>query len=424
MPTHPPRRAIVAWAMYDFANSGYTTVVLTAIYNAYFVGVIAAVAGPGAATLYWTLAAAIANAVVLLTAPVIGAVADARAAKKVFLAITTVGCVAFTALLGLAGPGQVTLAMTLVILASIMFATGENLIAAFLPTLAPAAALGRLSGYGWSLGYVGGLMVLGLCLIYINAAQATGAPAEHYVPVTLWITATVFALAALPTFLWLPEAGRARSTPVTRSVAAGFARVAGTWRRARHYKDLFRFLIALAVYYCGINTVVVLAAIYAQQEMGFDLRQTVALIFVVNITAAVGAFCFGFVQDRIGSVATLALVLALWSVTLIAAYFVESVFWFWVIANLIGLALGAAQSAGRALIALFAPAQRAGEFFGLWGLAGKLAAIVGPLTYGLIAHATQGNHRLALLSTVAFFLAGLLLLVGVDEARGRAAARA
>jgi len=419
-----PRRAIFAWAMYDFANSGFTTVVLTAVYNAYFVGVIAASAHAGRGTLLWTTAMAIANLIVLLSAPVIGAIADTKAAKKLFLAITTVGCVLFTALLGFAGPGEVALAMALVIAASVMFATGENLIAAFLPELVPAERLGRVSGYGWSLGYVGGLLVLATCLLYIRFAEAHGATAEQFVPVTLWITATAFGLAAFVTFAWLPEHARPQPAPAGGYVRAGFARVRATLSRARHYKDLFRFLITLAVYYCGINTVVVLAAIYAQQEMGFDLQQTILLIVVVNITAAVGAFVFGHVQDWLGSVRTLMLVLTLWSATLLLAYFIQSTAWFWLVANLVGLALGASQSAGRALIALFAPRERAAEFFGLWGLAGKAAAIVGPMTYGLMTYLSRGNHRLALLATAGFFIAGMVLLAGIDEARGRAAAQA
>ena len=419
-----PRRAIFAWAMYDFANSGFTTVVLTAVYNAYFVGVIAAGAHAGRGTLLWTIAMAIANLIVLLSAPVIGAIADTKAAKKLFLAITTIGCVLFTALLGFAGPGEVALAMLLVIGASVMFAAGENLIAAFLPELVPAERLGRVSGYGWSLGYVGGLLVLATCLAYIRFAEAHGATAEQFVPVTLWITATAFGLAAFVTFAWLPERARPQPAPVGGYVRAGFARVRATLAHARQYKDLFRFLVTLAVYYCGINTVVVLAAIYAQQEMGFDLQQTILLIVVVNITAAIGAFVFGHVQDWLGSVRTLMLVLAIWSATLLLAYFIQSTAWFWLVANLVGLALGASQSAGRALIALFAPPERAAEFFGLWGLAGKAAAIVGPMTYGLLTYLSRGNHRLALLATAGFFIAGMALLAGVDEARGRAAARA
>ncbi len=420
------RREILAWAMYDFANSGYTTVVLTAIFNAYFVAVIAG-AGPdrdGAATLWWTVALAISNLLVLASAPVLGAIADRRAWKKRFLAVTTIGCVLGTAALGFAGPGDLAFAVTFVAISAFMFASGENFIAAFLPEIADERSMGRISGYGWSLGYLGGLLVLGLCLAWIAAAEARGAGASEYVPATMWITAAAFGLAAAPTFLWLRE--RARPSPRARGTGylrLGLAQVAATLRHARRHRDLFRFLLALTVYYCGINTVVVLAAVYAQQAMGFGMRETIVLILVVNVTAAIGALAFGLAQDRFGSVRTLAATLLLWIAALVLAYFTEDRAGFWVVANLVGVALGSSQSAGRALVGLFSPPQQTAEFFGLWGLAGKLAAVIGPLVYGLVTWFSGGNHRLALLSTTAFFIAGLALLATVDERRGRAAAR-
>ena len=422
-----PRKEILAWAMYDFANSGYTTVVFTAIFNTYFVGVVAG-GGPGGtavSTLLWTVAMAITNLFVLATAPVLGAIADQGAHKKRFLAFTTAGCILFTASLGFVGEGDVVLGMALVILASLMFASGENFIAAFLPEIAGERNMARISGYGWSLGYVGGLLVLALCLATIDAAQARGEPATEYVPITLWITAGMFALASLPTFVWLRERAAPQRLPAGQSyLRVGFARVRHTLAHARHYRDLFRFLVTLAVYYCGINTVVVLAAVYAQEVMGFSMRDSIILILVVNITAAIGAFVFGVVQDWLGSVRTLALTLAVWIGALLLAYFVESRAGFWVVANLVGLALGSSQSAGRALVAQFSPPARAAEFFGLWALAGKLAAVVGPLSYGLVTYASRGDHRLALLVTAGFFVVGLVLLFGVNERRGRAAALA
>lgn len=428
MSSAPPatRREILAWAMYDFANSGYTTVVLTAVFNAYFVGVVAGSGADhdGRATLLWTLATSITNVLVLLSAPVIGAIADHGGKKKAFLLVTTVGCVLFTAALSRVGPGEVALGMVLLVLSAFMFHTGEDLVAGFLPEIAGERDMGRVSGYGWSLGYLGGMLVLGLCLAYITAAEARGAAAHEAVPGTMLITAAAFALAAAPTFLWLRE--RAPSRPLPRLGAAlriGFARVAHTLAHAHRYRDLFRFLVTLAVYYCGIYTVIVLAAVYAQQEMGFGTRDTIVMILVVNVTAALGAFGFGFIQDRLGSVVTLAGTLAVWIAALVLAYFIETRAGFWVVANLVGVALGSSQSAGRALIGLFSPRHRAAEFFGLWGLAGKLAAVVGPLTYGLVAYLSRGNHRLALLVTAVFFVAGLLLLLTVDERRGRAAAQ-
>lgn len=416
------RRAILAWAMYDFANSGYTTVVLTAIYSAYFVAVIAG-SDPSSATLWWTLALGAANVLVLVTAPVLGAIADHRAWKKRFLLLTTVSCVTFTALLGFVGAGDVVAGIVLVVAATFAFSAGENLIAAFLPELVPQKEMGRISGFGWSLGYLGGLLVLGLCLVYITWAEARGQSAEDFVPVTLWITAAMFAAAAAPVFVWLPERAVTHApAPLWSYVREGFARVRTTFEHARHYRDLFRFLLSLTVYYCGINTVVVLAAVYAQQVMGFGMHETVFLILVVNVTAAVGAFLFGYAQDRFGSVRTLAVTLMLWVVALVIAFYTETEPAFWLVANLIGLALGSSQSAGRALVGQFAPPERAAEFFGLWGLAGKLAAVVGPMSYGAITYWTAGDHRLALFATAIFFVVGLVLLLRVNENRGRAAA--
>ncbi len=424
------RRELWAWASYDFANSGYTTVVLTAVYNAYFVAVIA---GPqagfsgGEGTLLWTLATAAANGLVLLTAPLVGALADHGAHKKRFLLISTLGCAGFTALLGLAGPGDVGWAVTLLVGSALMFAVGENLIAAFLPEIAPPEQMGRISAFGWAIGYVGGVLVLGVCLGYLFWARARGLDAQHYVPVILLIVAVCFLVAALPTFLWLRE----RAVPDTlrpEKLAAyfgeGWRRVGRTLRERQRFHDLFRFLVTLLLYHSGIATVVVLAAVYAQEAMGFEQTETIALILVVNVTAALGAFVFGRVQDRLGSLPTLALTLVIWIAATLLAYMATGRALFWVVANLVGIAMGASQSAGRALIGQFTPPARTAEFFGLWGLAVKLAAILGPVSYGVIGYLTGGNHRLAILSTVTFFVLGLLSLWGIDEQRGRAAARA
>jgi len=412
---------VLAWAMYDFANSGYTTVVITAVFNAYFVAVIAGNA-PWA-TFAWTAALSVSYACILLTAPVLGAYADLRAAKKRLLVLTTVGCVAATALLAATGPGTLVLAVTLLVISNFCFGTGENLIAAFLPELAQGEALGRVSGWGWSLGYLGGLLTLGLCLAYVSWAQAHGEQAQQFVPITMLITAATFAAASLPTFLLLRE--RTRPAPVAAGenlARAAFARLAQTLRQAARYRDLARFLVCIVFYQAGIQTVIALAAIYAEQALGFTTRDTITLILVVNVTAAVGAFAFGNIQDHLGHVRTIALTLLLWIATTLIAWSASGAGLFWVAANLAGLCLGSSQSAGRALVGYLSPADRHAEFFGLWGLAVKLSSILGPITYGTVTWMTDGNHRLAMLVTGAFFVAGLGLLAGIDVPRGRRAA--
>ena len=419
-------REVVGWAMYDFANSGYTTVVITAIYNAWFVS---GIAGKAAwATFAWTAALSISYAAILVSAPFIGAWADAHAAKKRVLAVTTAGCIAFTAALSLAGPGDVALAMLFIALSNFFFGTGENIIAAFLPELARGKALGKVSGWGWSLGYLGGIVSLGAALAWVNQARSLGHTGAQFVPTIMIITAGLFLLASLPTFLFLRERGtpqvmHGRARAYDRSPpGATYARVLDTLRHAARYRDLRRFLLCIVFYQAGIQTVIALAAIYAEQALGFSTGDTIVLILVVNLTAALGAFAFGYVQDRIGHVAAIAWTLVGWIVMTLIAWQSETRASFWLAANIAGICLGSSQSAGRALVAWLSPSDRHAEFFGLWGLAVKLSSILGPLTYGTVTWVSAGNHRLAMLVTGAFFLVGLALLFGVDAQRGRAAA--
>lgn len=412
-------REVWAWAFYDFANSGYTTVVITAVFSAYFV---AEVAGNAPwATFAWTAALALSYALIMATAPLFGAWADARAAKKRLLAFTTAGCVLFTAALACVGRGDVAAGVALIVLSNFFFGTGENVIAAFLPELARGEALGRVSGWGWALGYIGGLAALGVCLAYVAAAQQRGASAVEFVPVTMLITAAIFAAASLPVFLWLRE--RAHPRAAAAPLRAAREQLRETLRSVGRLADLRRFLLCLLFYQAGIQTVIALAAIYAQQAMGFGTRETLMLILVVNVTAAIGAFFFGYLQDRAGHVRAIGIILAGWIVTILLAWRAADAATFWVAANLVGLCLGSSQSAGRALVAWLSPEGRQAEFFGLWGIAVKCSSIAGPLTYGAVSWITGGDHRLAILLTGGYFVAGLWLLSGVDAGRGREAAR-
>ncbi len=414
---HP--REVWGWAMYDFANSGYTTVVITAVFNAYFVSVVAGNAHW--ATFAWTAALSLSYLLIMLTGPLVGAYADAHAAKKKLLVITTTGCVIGTALLALATPGQLALACLLIVFSNFFYGTGENVVAAFLPELATGKALGRVSSWGWSLGYLGGLVSLGLCLVYVTWAQGQGQGATQFVPVTMLITAAMFALASLPTFLFLRERARPQKT-VAGLYSQAFRRVGETLRQASRYRDLARFLVCIVLYQSGVSAVVALAAIYAEQAMKFTTQQTLMLILVVNVTASIGALAFGYLQDRIGHIRAIALTLAGWCAMVLIAWSSTTAASFWLAANIAGVCMGASQSAGRALVGLLSPASRRAEFFGLWGFAVKLASILGPLTYGVVTWVTGSNHRLAMLLTGTFFVLGLLVLMGIDVRRGRRAA--
>jgi UMF1 family MFS transporter len=421
------KREVFGWAMYDFANSGYATVVLTAVFSAYFVGGVAG--GASWATFAWTAALAASSLIVMLTMPALGAYADLRAAKKRLLVLSTLGCVLATAALAGAGPGDVAWAVGAVVLSNVFYTYGESLIAAFLPELARQDSLGRVSGWGWSFGYFGGMLTLGLSLAYVLWAQARGLPASHFVPVAMLITAAVYGVAALATFALLRERALPQPVPVSEGLReaglrAALSRLGRTFHQARRYRDFSALMACAVAYQAGISVVIALAAVYAEQEMKFQQTQTMVLIFTVNIAAALGAFSWGYVQDRIGHRLALGITLAGWIVMIALTVLATGPGLFWVAAVIAGLCMGSSQSAGRALAGLFSPATQRAEFYGLWTFALRLSAIVGPLTYGVVTLLSAGNHRLAILSTGAFFVLGLGLLSLVNVPRGIAAAEA
>ncbi|MEY4561372.1 MAG: hypothetical protein RLZZ618_649 [Pseudomonadota bacterium] len=411
------KREVFGWAMYDFANSGYTTVVLTAVFNAYFVGVVAGNADW--ATLAWTLVISASSLVVMFTLPAIGAYADLKAAKKRLLMLSTTGCVLGTLALAFAGPGDLWLAVIAVVVSNTAYAYGESLIAAFLPEVARPQSLGRVSGWGWSLGYLGGMLALGLSLVYVLMAQKRGETAAQFVPVTMFITAAIYSIASTLTFFLLKERAVPQPAPAGGSgLGASLRRLGETIKHARHYRDFCWFLGCSASYQAGISVVITLAAVYAKEAFGFKEADIMLLVFLVNIASAVGAFGFGYWQDRIGHKIALGVTLLGWVLMTAIAVLATGKDMFWVAAVIAGLCMGSSQSAGRAMVGLFSPPERRGEFFGLWTFATRLSAIVGPLTYGLVTLITSNNHRLAMAITSVFFIAGLLLLWPVNTKRG------
>ncbi|RYF79526.1 MAG: MFS transporter [Comamonadaceae bacterium] len=416
------KREVFGWAMYDFANSGYTTVVITAVFAAYFVGGVAQSA-PWA-TFAWTAALSISYALVMLTMPLIGAWADRHGAKKRVLMITTAACVLGTAALAFTpqftGPAAVGLAMALIVLSNTFYSYGESLTGAFLPELATAEGMGKVSGWGWALGYVGGMLTLGVCLAYVLWAQGRGLPAAHFVPVTMLITAAVYGLAACVTFSLLPE--RTQPAPQPGPDESTWRQLRRTFACARQHRDFMWLLACTVCYQGGVAVTITLAAIYAEQVIGFVPSETMVLIFALNLAAAAGAFCFGYVQDALGHRPALAGSLVVWVAVCVIAAMVTTKGGFWWAAALAGLAMGASQSAGRAMTGVLAPPAQLAEFFGLWTFATRLASIIGPLSYGAITWITGGNQRIAILCTAVLFIAGLLLLIPMNMARGRAAA--
>ena len=403
-------REVWAWAAFDFANSGYTTVVLTAVFNAYFVGVICGNASW--ATLLWTSVIAASNILAIVCMPFIGAATDLKANKKFWTVLMSLLCIAGTVGLAFTGSGTVWLAVFMVIVSNFAYNIGETLNSAFLPEIADEQSMGKVSGWGWSFGYCGGLLTLGLSLCAVLVMQAKGVSAEGYVPYTMVITAVVFFVAAMPLALWLKE----RAIPRTQAnfwslVKESQASLIATFKSLPKHKN-FAWLVASGLsFQGGIAVVVTLAAVYADQAMGFTPDETILLVLLVNITAAVGAFAFGYVEDRIGHKYALMVTLLIWIAMVAVAYFAQTKPIFWIAANLAGIAMGSSQSAGRALVGVLAPEKDRAAFYSFWNMALWVANIVGPMTYGLITWMTGNDQRLALLCTGMFFVVGLILLL-------------
>jgi UMF1 family MFS transporter len=410
-------KEVWGWALFDAANSGYSTVVLTAVFNAYFVSTVCRDASW--ATLLWTCAVAFSNFLAIVFMPAIARISDATAKKKIWLLAATLLCIAATSMLAFAREGTLLLAFSMVVLSNFGYSVGETLNSAFLPELAKPAALGKVSGWGWSLGYAGGLLTLGLCLAVVLRGQSAGLSESSLVPITNLITAGVFLVLSLPFFLWVKEravpARKAAKPEKKRGIRKQFFHTVRTLRR---FPDFASLALCGFLYQCGIATVIALSAIYASEVMGFTMTETLTMVLLVNITAAIGAFGFGYLQDWMGHKRSLMLTLLVWVAMVVIACSATRAATFWVAANLAGLAMGSSQSAGRAMVGLLAPKARSAEFYGLWNMALWVSAMVGPLTYGTVTWVTGNDQRLAIAVTGLFFVAAVFALMRLDLERG------
>ena len=403
-------REVVSWAAFDFANSGYTTVVLTAVFNAYFVSVVCQ--GADWATLLWTTTIAASNVLAIVLMPLIGAAADLKANKKFWVVLMTLVCIVGTLGLFFAHEGTIALAVLMVIVSNFAYNVGETLNSAFLPELAKDSALGKVSGWGWSLGYCGGLLTLGMSLVTVVTMQKAGFEAHDYVPYTMLITAVVFFIAALPLMLYLKE----RAKPRSRAKFWDLARQSGTelintLKSLPQHKN-FAWLVASGLaFQAGIAVVITLSAIYAQEAMGFSGDEIIFMVLLVNITAAVGAFAFGYIEDKIGHKNALIVTILIWIAMVAVAYIATTKVEFWIAANLAGIAMGSCQSAGRALVGVLAPKEQCSSFYSFWNMALWIANIIGPMTYGIITWLTHNDHRFAMLMVGSYFVIGLVLLL-------------
>ena len=411
------RREIFAWCMYDFANSAFTTLIVTFIFSAYFMQVV--VGDEVRGTVLWTRAVNISAIVVALSMPVLGAIADFSRRKKRFLLLATLQTLAFTTLLFFMQPGMVVLAVVLFVFANVAYEGGQAFYNAFLPEISTSRNMGRISGYGWALGYVGGLAALGIALWMMSALPEHG---HLNVRATSLLVAIWFAVFSIPTFLFLRERGVARAVEPGTYVREGFRRVAETFRHLRRYREAAKVLLARLVYNDGLVTIFALAGIYSIAVFDFTIEEVIKLGIVANVAAGLGAFGFGFVNDWIGGKRTIAITLVVLTISAILGATAETRTGFWIAAILISFMVGPTQSASRTLLGSMTPQAKHAEFFGFYAFSGKLSSILGPLLFGTVVGFT-GNHRIAMGSMVVFFVVGFVLLMLVDEETGIAAAR-
>lgn len=431
-----PAREIFGWAMFDFANSSYTTVIVTVVFSVIFPRLIVG-DGPDYphGNLLWSVALSVSYGLVVLTAPVLGAIIDFRAAKKRFLFASYLLTVAATALLYFASPGRVLIAVLLIVVSNYGFSVGESFTSSFLPDLGPTEELGKISGYAWGLGYVGGIACTGLVLAIIGEQTL-----ENFTRVRLVgpVTALFFLVAAVPTFMFLRERGTPKTLPPGESLLGmGFRRLIDTGRALRGFRDLLVFFLSFFFAMAGLSIVIAFAFIYGDQVIRWSPTSQMLMFVITNLTASVGAVGFGFLQKRWGNLRTFNLTLAIWVAAIIGiwgtpgitawlngafgtGWKAESVFLF--MGAMAGLCLGATQSASRTIVAVFSPESKSAEFFGFWGLFGKLAAVFGLLSLGALQ--VRLGLQSAILLCSLFFLAALALTLFVREARGRAAAAA
>ena len=418
----PNPREVWAWGMYDLANQSFTLLIITLLFPIYFKEVVS---GPRGDAL-WAYAGSGSLALVVLLSPFVGAAADAYGIKKRILLITGVICSLLTCALALIGAGDVALALALFVCANLCYQLGENILAGFLPEVSTPRNIGRVSAIGWTMGYIGALL---LQILVVGAMLAFGLKDEARWPPFFVLAGVWFALGMIAPMMILREVRPHTVDPERSIVTATATRLASTIRNAATYLQLARFLVAFFVYALGVQTVIYFAGIIAR-DFGLQAEQLLIFSLQLTVTAGIAAVVTGIFQDRIGARTTVLVFLAFWiatalgllALTLISPAHRQANQWaVWVVGNALGLGLGGIGTASRSTVGRFTPRHKTAEFFGLWGMTYKSAGVIGVLSFGQVKQSIGDTASMALLT--AFFVAGLLLLLRVDEPAGARAAR-
>ena len=417
-------REIWSWALYDFANSPFSTLVVTFVFGTYFTQAIAS--DPIVGTTLWSRAMTITALVVAICSPVLGALADRGGYRKAFVLLFTLICVAATTALYGVLPGQVLAALVLVVIANIAFEFAGVFYNAFLADIVPPERIGRVSGLGWGLGYIGGLAALGVALVTLIQPETPwfgfSREAGQNIRATNLLVAAWFLVFSLPLMVWVTE-DRSHISKAGQVLADTVRQLKGTFDAITHYRQILRFLIARLVFNDGLVTIFAFGGIYAAETFGFSLEEVLIFGIVLNVAAGLGALLMGHLDDRIGGKRTVVLSLIGLIAATTLAVFATTRLWFWVAGIIMGIFVGPNQAASRSLMGRFVPSRLENEFFGCFAFSGKLTAFMGPFLLGVLTQMT-GSQRAGVAAVLGFFVVGLALMLTVDEKEGvRAASR-
>jgi UMF1 family MFS transporter len=397
----PDKKQIVSWTLYDFANSSYSAVIAAVVFPVYYTQfIVGNEAGQG--DLWWGRAISVSMAIVALSSPFLGGIADYGGLRKRFLFLYTALSVMAVACLSLLDKGMLLQGFVLASIANLGMEGGLVFYNSFLPRIVPPDYQGRVSAWGFGVGYAGSILSLLLALPLVRTERFAA---------TWLMTACLFALFSVPAFLFLPADGKEKSS-VLEAALKGFRYALRNLREMWERRELRKFWIAYLLYEDGVNTVIGFSSIFAATTLAFQPRDLIALYLVVQVTALLGAFAMAKPIDRWGCKRVVILSLLLWTSVTAIAFFIRTQLQFWFLASFAGLGLGTVQAATRAFYVQFIPEGKEAEYFGVYSLVGKSSAILGPLVFGQLSF-TFRSQRPAILSVAAFFLLGMLLLARV-----------
>lgn len=396
------KKKIFIWTLFDFANTSFSIVVVTFLYAVYFKKVIAENQPVG--DLYWSIGTSLAMIVTAIISPILGAIADYSTGKKRFLLFFTLLCIIATASLFFIGSGQIFWGVTIFVLANIGFEAGLVFYDAFLPEITVPKNYGRVSGYGYAMGYLGSLATLAVIYPFIQADM---------IKESFPISALFFLIFSLPLFLYIKD-NRKNLSAHESYLKIGISRVWNTLTHLKYHKNLAIFLLAYFFYIEGVNTIIFFSGNYASTTLGFSETELLIFFITVQTTAIAGSVLLGILADSIGQKRTIIITLIMWMITVLIAFLITDKNGFYVVGLIAGAAMGSSQSTSRSLMSKLTPPERKTEFFGFYSFFGKSSAVIGPLVFGLVSY-LSGNQRYAIISIGFFFLVGLLILLKVND---------